>query len=157
ISTVTRATGCCWAGALSRARERGRTESRAGARLPPWPEPFVAGRAGALPAGTGSPGPGLVCVTLPSYQNGSGAGPALERARPRIGPGGERPRIGSERWAFPALERERLGPAVDLGAPAPEDRLDGCAGERFVLGEQPAQGVDLAEAAVAEQRQRPLQ
>ena len=55
------------------------------------------------------------------------------------------------------LDRERLGAAVDLAAPIAADRLDRRAGERLVLGEQPAQRGGFVESAVEEQGQRPVQ
>ena len=137
MSTATRATGCRCAGALSRARAplvRDR-----------WPAaPFLAGALRAFPAvggmssgasepaGTGSAAPWLVSVTLPSYQR-TGA-------------------VQTARGTSPRLEGECLGAAVDLGAPAPADRLDRRAGERLVLGEQPVQRFGFVEAAVEEQR-----
>ena len=66
------------------------------------------------------------------------------------GPGGSSPRTAP-------LYRHGLGPAVDLGAAVPGDRLDRRARQRVVLGEQPGEGLDLVEPAVEQQRQRAVQ
>src|SRR4029077_9714475 len=57
----------------------------------------------------------------------------------------------------PPLEGEGLRAPVHFGATAPSDRLDWRAGQRVVRREQPAERLQLVEAAVAEQGQGPAQ
>src|SRR6266536_4038918 len=64
---------------------------------------------------------------------------------------------GSPRAARQRSERERLRPAIHLGATMLADRLDRRAGQRLVSCEQPAQRIRLVETAVKEQCQRAVQ
>src|ERR1022692_647815 len=54
-------------------------------------------------------------------------------------------------------ERERLRPPVYLAAAVRGYRLDRAARQRVIGGEEPSHRLDVAEAAVAEQRERALQ
>src|ERR1700733_13417938 len=56
-----------------------------------------------------------------------------------------------------ALERQRLGAAVDLGAAVGVERVDRGAREGRVGGEEPAEGLFVGETAVEQDRERPAQ
>src|ERR1039457_5576262 len=55
------------------------------------------------------------------------------------------------------LKREGLRAAVDLGATAGVERLDGRARQGVVRGEKPAKGFLVAETAVEKHRERPAE